>query len=198
MEENNLFSKAQHGFVTGRSCSTQLLELMEELTEILDSNEDVDMIYLDFSKAFDKVPHKRLLKKLWDYGIRGKVHSWIKEFLSERSQKVVINGKSSDSAKVTSGIPQGSVLGPILFLVFINDLPEVILAFIKLFADDAKIIGRVNSIMQATTVQISLDNAVDWANIWEMKYHFKNANTCTSVTMALTSITPCKRILDPL
>ena len=94
--------------------------------------------------------------------------------MSERSQKVVINGKSSDSAKVTRGIPQGSVLGPILFLVFINDLPEVILAFIKLFADDAKILGRVNSIMQATTVQISLDNAVDWANIWEMKYHFKN------------------------
>ena len=94
MEENNLSSKAQHGFVTGRSCSTQLLELMEELTEILDSNKDVDMIYLYFSKAFDKVPHKRLLKKLWGYGINGKVHSWIKEFLSERSQKVVINGKS--------------------------------------------------------------------------------------------------------
>ena len=74
---------------------------------------------------------------------------------------------------MTSGIPQGSVLGPILFLVFINDLPEVILAFIKLFADDAKILGRVNSVMQATTVQISLDNAVGWANIWEMKYHFK-------------------------
>ena len=78
MEVNNLFSAAQHGFVTGKSCSTQLLELMEELTEALDSNEDVDIIYLDFAKAFDKVPHKRLLKKLWGYGIRGKVHSWIK------------------------------------------------------------------------------------------------------------------------
>ena len=109
MEENNLFSKAQHGFMTGRSCSTQLLELMEELTETLDFNGDVDIIYLDFKKAFDKVPHKRLLKKLWGYGIRGKVHSWIKEFLKNRSQKVVINGKCSYSAKVTSGIPQGSV-----------------------------------------------------------------------------------------
>ena len=87
MEENNLFSKVQQGFVTGRSCSTQLLELMEELTEILDSNKDVGVIYLDFSKAFGIVPHKLLLKKLWGYGIRGKVHSWIKEFLSERSQK---------------------------------------------------------------------------------------------------------------
>ena len=94
MKENNLFSKAQHGFVTGRSCSTQLLELMEELTEILDSNENVDMINLDFSKASDNVPHKRLLKKLWGYGIIGKVHSWIKEFLSERSQKVVIKWKA--------------------------------------------------------------------------------------------------------
>ena len=77
MEENNLFSKVQHGFVSGRSCTTQLLQLMEELTEALDSNEDVDIIYLDFCKAFDRVHHKRLLKKLWGYGIQGKSHSWI-------------------------------------------------------------------------------------------------------------------------
>ena len=173
MEENNLFSKAQHGFMTGRSCSTQLLELMEELTETLDSNGDVDIIYLDFKKAFDKVPHKRLLKKLWGYGIRRKVHSWIKEFLKNRSQKVVINGKCSYSAKVTSGIQQGSVLGPILFLIYINDLPEVITACMKLFADDAKLFGRVNSLVQASTVQTSLDNAVDWAQIWDMNYHFQ-------------------------
>ena len=173
MKVNNLFSAAQHGFVTGKSCSTQLLELMEELTEALDSNEDVDIIYLDFATAFDKVPHKRLLKRLWGYGIRGKVHSWIKEFLTDRSQKVVIEGKSSDSANITSGIPQGSVLGPILFLIFINDLPDVILSFIKLFADNAKLFGRVNSIMQGLTFQVSLDNSVDWTKLWKMNYHFK-------------------------
>ena len=165
METNNLFSTPQHGFIKGRSCSTQLLELMEELTETLDSSEDIDIIYLDFWKAFDKVPHKRLLKKLWGYGIQGKVHSWIKEFLTGRSQKVKIEGKSSKAAKVTSGIPQGSVLGPILFLIFINDLPDVIVSCMKLFADDAKIFGRVNSVMQATAVQNSLDNAVDWARM---------------------------------
>ena len=119
------------------------------------------------------MPHKRLLKKLWGYGIRGKVHSWIKEFLTDRSQKVVIEGKSSDSANISRGIPQGSVLGPILFLIFINDLPDVILSFIKLFADDAKLFGRVNSIMQGLTVQVSLDNYVDWAKLWKMNYHFK-------------------------
>ena len=80
-----MFSKAQHGFVTGRSCSTQLLELMEDLTETLDSNGDVDIIYLDFKKAFDKVPHKHLLKKLKGYDIQGKVHSWIKEFFGEKT-----------------------------------------------------------------------------------------------------------------
>ena len=111
------------------------------------------------------MPHKRLLKKLWGYGIQGKVHSWIKEFLTGRSQKVKIEGKSSKAAKVTSGIPQGSVLGPILFLIFINDLPDVIVSCMKLFADDAKIFGRVNSVMQATAVQNSLDNAVDWARM---------------------------------
>lgn len=173
MEDNSLLSDAQHGFVKGRSCTTQLLELMEELTDALDSNEDIDIIYLDFRKAFDKVPHKRLLKKLWGYGIRGKVYSWVKEFLSDRSQKVVVNGRQSKTAKVTSGIPQGSVLGPILFLVFINDLPDTIIACMKLFADDAKIFGRVNTIRQAETVQTSLNNAVDWARIWKMNYHLK-------------------------
>ena len=173
MEVNNLFSAAQHGFVTGKSCSTQLYELMEELTEALDSNETVDIIYLDFATAFDKVPHKRLLKRLWGYGIRGKDHSRIKEFLTDRSQKVVIEGKNSDSAIITSGIPQGSVLGPILFLIFKNDLPDVILSFIKLFADGAKLFGKVNSIMQRLTFPVSLDNSVDWAKLWKMNYHFK-------------------------
>ena len=141
MTRNNLFSNAQHGFIKGKFCVTQLLEFLEDITEAID-NGDEDVVYFDFCKAFDKVPHRRLLKKLEGYGI--KVLKWIKEFLSNRKQRVVINGTFSEWRPVTCGIPQGSVLGPILFLNCINDLPDIIKCLIKVYADDAKIYSIVN------------------------------------------------------
>ena len=162
MSRNNFFSPFQYGFFSGKSCVTQLLEFLDEITDALDQEEDVDVIYLDFCKVFDKVPHKSLMKKLWGYEIRGQVYNWMKEFLSSRTQRVVVNGKFSNVEHVTSGIPQGSVLGPVLFVIFINDLPDVIQCCIELFADDSKIYRRVTNKDHIQMLQASLNNAILW------------------------------------
>jgi hypothetical protein len=122
MESNQLFTNDQHGFRKGRSCITQLIEVMEDWTEHLDNHNSVDAIYLDFQTTFDTVPHHRLITKLKGYGISGNILEWIKN-LSERKQQVVLNGSNSKWTDVTNGIPQGSVLAPILFTMYINDLP---------------------------------------------------------------------------
>ena len=171
MTRNVFFSPFQHGFVSGKSCVTQLLEFLDNITEALDQGDDIDIIYVDFSKSFDKIPHRKLMKKLWGYGIRGKIYKWVKEFLTNRTQKVVVDGKISGSKPVTSGVPQGSVLGPILFVIYINDLPDVIQCFIKLFADDSKLYRRVSKIEHVEILQSCLNRAVTWAKIWEMSFN---------------------------
>ena len=171
MGTNNLFTDAQHGFISGRSCTTQLLEFMEEITLSLDKGEDVDIIYLDFAKAFDKVPHRRLLKKLSGYGIKGKIYTWIKEFLSNRKQRVAISGVFSEWKHVTCGIPQGSVLGPILFLIFINDMPEVLNCCAKFFADDAKVYSPIKAENDRIRLQVGVNNAEEWAKVWNTFFH---------------------------
>ncbi|XP_069109886.1 uncharacterized protein [Argopecten irradians] len=112
---------------------TQLLEPMENWSRSIDSGKSVDVIYLDFSKAFDKVSHKFLLHKLKQYGINGKLLGWIKAFLDNMTQRVTVNGATSEPHPVTSGVPQGSVLGPILFLIYVNDMPDMLNCTIKLF-----------------------------------------------------------------
>ena len=176
MESSNLFAEEQHGFIAGRSCTTQLLEFMEEIIEALDKGDDVDVIYLDFAKAFDKVPHQRLLAKLHRYGIQRKTHEWIRDFLSSRQQRVVVNGVYSDWVPVTSGIPQGSVLGPVLFLIYINDLPDELNYLKKVFADDGKVYSPIRNIQDEVNMQGNVDNSEVWADKWEMVFSTKNLN----------------------
>ena len=173
---NQLLADEQHGFVPQRTCITNLLSAFEDWSAMIDEGIPFDIIFTDFAKAFDSVPHARLIRKLKSLGIRGDVLGWIKAFLNNRKQRVIVEGESSTWSMVMSGIPQGSVLGPMLFVVFINDLPQCISSFCKMFADDAKIYKGIE--MVENTIQQDLDEMFAWSQKWQLPF---NQTKCKSM-----------------
>ena len=173
LEKTCLIRKSQHGFMRGKSGATNLVSFLDKMTAALDEGEEADVVFLDFAKAFDKVPTRRLLKKLEAHGISGKVLKWITSWLTGRRQRVVLNGKFSSWADVLSGVPQGSVLGPLLFIIFINDLDMEVVGEVTIskFADDTKLARTSVDKKGREELQSTLDNMVRWADRWGMQFN---------------------------
>ncbi|KAK3085883.1 hypothetical protein FSP39_009995 [Pinctada imbricata] len=175
-DTHNILYPLQHGFRRSRSCETQLLEFIDDISKNIENSAQTDILVMDFSKAFDKVSHNLLLHKLNHYGIKGKINRWIKNFLFSCIQAVLLEGVTSDYVPVLSGVPQGSVLGPSLFLFYINDIPVGLNSTIRLFADDTIAYLVVKSNHDCKTLQNDLDKLGIWENKWKMAFHPDKCN----------------------
>jgi len=171
LDRQGIIYDKQHGFRRGRSCETQLLELTHDLLTGLHEGRQTDLIIMDFAKAFDKVCHEKLLTVLHRYGIDPPTLRWIRSFLSNRTQSVVVEGARSSTLPVTSGVPQGTVLGPALFLCYINNMPEGISSSVRLFADDTVIYRQINCAEDHISLQQDLQKLAEWEAEYSMEFH---------------------------
>ena len=170
LDEHRLLSEKQHAFRKWHSCETQLITVIDDWAKILNNQGQVDTFILDFEKAFDTPPHELLKSKLFSYGIGGKTMKWIDAFLCYRQQRVVVNGVKSDWAPVVSGVPQGTVLGPLLFSLHINDIMSDIESEIRLFADDCVCYREIKDIEDTLKLQKDIDRLGIWARKWGMRF----------------------------
>ena len=175
LDAHHVLVNYQHGFHRGHSCESQLITIFEHLARNLHHGKQTDVLLLDFSKAFDTVTHKRLIKKLDHYGIRGQLIKWIESWLCGRTRTVVVNGPQSSPVTVTSGVSQGTVQGPLMFLLYINDIGLQITSELGLFADDSVLYWVVNNISSAKVLQSDLNKLVVWSEKWQMAF---NASKC--------------------
>ena len=170
--KHKLINPSQHGFLKAKSCLTNLICFLEAITKCVDDASPVDVIYLDFQKAFDKLPHQRLIRQLKSHGMRNSIINWVEQWLTDRRQRVVVDGEVSSWKSVLSGVPQGSVLGPILLFVYINDLEEGVTGKIMKFADDTKLFRKVKEIGDKRNLQNDIDKLVKWSEKWQMLFNF--------------------------
>ena len=168
---HNILFDLQHGFRERRSCETQLIELTDFLVNNLSKGNQTDLILLDFSKAFDKVNHLKLLDTLQEHGVSTQVLKWTSSFLLGRSQTVVLDGDHSTEVPVTSGVPQGSVLGPLCFLIYINKLPASVSSQIRLFAEDTAVYLTIHSLSDSLSLQEDLARMEVWEKDWDMEFN---------------------------
>ena len=170
--DHNLIHPHQHGFVSRKSCLTNLLKSFQDWIHSVDEGFGVDIIYLDYKKALDSVPHQRLLHKIEGYGVSGNLLSWVTNFLDHRYQRGTVDGVHSKWCSVISGVRQGSVLGPLLFIIYINDLSENINCSIKQYADDTKLYTTVKDNNDVLQFQHDLDAVAEWSNVWQLSFNF--------------------------
>ncbi len=148
-----------------------LSEFYEAVSDWVDEGKAVNIVYLDFKKAFDKVPHRKLLAKVRACGVAGQVANWIANWLSDRKQRVAVSGRMSCWEDASSRVPQGSVLGPLLFIIYINDLDNGVKSKLSKFANDTKLGGEVDSRVGSDQIQESIDSCIDWAKDWQMEFN---------------------------
>ncbi|MCP3680120.1 MAG: reverse transcriptase family protein, partial [Gammaproteobacteria bacterium] len=175
-------TNAQPGFRKGKSCVTNLLNFYSRvIDEVQERDGWVDCVYLDLKKAFDKVPHRRLIWKLENFGgVKERLLEWMKDYLVGRQMSTVVRGVKSTWKEVTSGVPQGSVLGPIMFVVYVNDMVQGVESYISLFADDAKIMKKIEDTGSQEGLQKDLNKIYKWSREWEMEF---NAKKCKVLEM---------------